>query len=192
MERFRYGTKEIIATLAGAALFVFAEWIEGYFIANGVVSPKLYEWVQLRVLVVAIVAAFFGPVSGLFCGVGGDLLINVMYESVISYPEVIVLGLYGLLVGYYYCRMHSDPAEFCAATFVDFNVVQIAVAIFCSMFTVPMLRFLFEGANLYHSVEIGAKSTVGNSVITGIICPVIMAIVSKVKKARKKDGVLGT
>ena len=191
MEKFRFGTKETIATLCALALFVLVEWLEVMMIESGSISPGIYEWVQPRVLVVAAAAVFFGPVAGVFCGVGGDLLINVMFEEAISYPEVMTLGIYGLFMGMYYGKMHYDPAKFSAREWLDFNAIQIFAGIFCSMFFVPMIKFFIENANIYDSVRIGGRSAFGNSVLIGIVLPIAMAIVSAVKRrsnAKRRKG----
>ena len=174
MERFRYGTKETIATLIGLACFVLAEWIQMRLAGRGIIAPGVYQWVQLRVLVIAIVAVFFGPLCGVFTGLGGDLLINVIFESRISYPEVIVLGVYGLFMGLYYGRIHFNRKGFTARDFVDFNAIQIFAGLFCSLFMVPMLLHFLEGVEVTKGVLIGAKSVFGNSVAVGTVVPIIM------------------
>ena len=192
MEKFRFGTKETVATLCGLALFVIAEWIEVTMISKGIIPAGIYQWVQLRVLVVAAVAVFFGPVSGVFCGVGGDLPINVIFEAVISYPEVMVLGIYGIFMGMYYGKMHYEPAKFGPREWVDFNAVQIFAGIFCALFFAPMTKYFIERVSIYDSVRVGAKSALGNSVLIGLILPIAMAIVGVVKrkeeaKSRQSD-----
>ena len=192
MERFRFGTKETIATLCGIALFVIAEWLEVMMISRGIIPHSVYEWVQPRVLVVAATAVFFGPVAGVFCGVGGDLLINVIFEAVISYPEVIVLGIYGLFMGLYYGKTHYDPARFGAREWVDFNAIQIFAGIFCAMFFVPLMKFFIEGANIYDYVRGGGRSAFGNSILIGLVLPIPMAIVGAVKRRNNAKRPMGT
>ena len=184
MSRLRFGAKEIIATLSGCALFVLVEWIEKTLIANSQIPGEFYFWVQLRVLVIAIAAVFFGPISGMMCGLGGDLLVNAMFESYISYPEVLVLGLYGLIMGAYYGSRHYDSRHFTPVDFMDFNAVSIVTGIFCAMFFVPLARFFIERAGIGESILMGARSVIGNSILIGIVCPVIMAIVCAVRRHR--------
>ncbi len=174
MEKFRYGTKETIATLIGLACFVLAEWLQMKLAGRGVIPPNVYSWVQLRVLVIAIVAVFFGPLCGVFTGLGGDLLINVIFESRISYPEVIVLGVYGLFMGLYYGRIHFNRKGFTARDFVDFNAIQIFAGLLCSLFMVPILLHFLEDVDVIKGVMIGAKSAFGNSVAVGTVVPIIM------------------
>ena len=174
MERFRYGTKETIATLIGLACFVLAEWLQMILADRGILSANLYGWVQLRVLVIAIVAVFFGPLCGVFTGLGGDLLINVIFESKISYPEVIVLGVYGLFMGLYIGRIHFNRKGFTVRDFVDFNAIQIFAGLFCSLFMIPMLLHFIEDIDVTRGVMIGAKSAFGNSVAVGTVVPIIM------------------
>lgn len=186
MEKFRYGSKEIIATVAGAVLIVAARYLHVFLLSSGIMSAKAGEWFQMSVPVIAIVAVFFGPVSGLLCGVGGVLLVNVIFETSISYPSVIVLGLYGFILGLYFGKMHYDPADFSLRTIIDFNAVQITSGILVAMLLLPLLLFLMTNQSLYESVYLGAKQTVGNAVIVGILCPAIMFAVSLVKGRQKK------
>ena len=108
MNKIRYGTKEIIATIVGCAVFILAQWLEIYLINEKILPEDTYSWVQFRVLGVAIVSVFFGPVSGVLCGLGGDLLVNLVFDPFISYPEVLSVGLYGLFIGLYYGKYHFD------------------------------------------------------------------------------------
>lgn len=184
MENFRYGIKEIIVTVCGAALFVLVEWLQMSLIAQGRIPVESYEWVQLRVLVVATTAVLSGPVAGVLCGLCGDLLINTIFETVISYPEVVILGVYGLFMGLYFGKYHYPRSRFTARDFVDFNAIQLLAALFCSMFFMPLFRFLIEDVSLYSGVTTGAKSVAGNSIVIGIICPVIMAIEVAIRNAQ--------
>ncbi len=186
MERFRYGTKETIATLCGMACFVLVEWLQMVLAGRGIIPVGLYEYLQLRVLVIAVVAVFFGPLCGVFAGLGGDLLINVLFESSISYSEVLVLGIYGLFMGLYMGRIHLRNGYFTVRDFVDFNAIQIFAGIFCSMFLIPMLLLCVEGIDVYRGVMIGAKSVLGNSIAVGIVVPILMAIAASIRNRGSK------
>ena len=181
---FRYGTKEIIATLLGTALFVLAEWFERYLIGIGMIPAFTYEWVQFRVPVVTLVAILFGPFSGMICGLGADLIINSIFEPAISYPEVIVFGVYGFMMGIFHSREHGRSEQFTSRQFLDLNALQIGSGIFCSMFVLPFANFMIYDANIYDTVTIGAKSAAGNSLLTGVICSVIMAIRSVIHQTK--------
>ena len=184
MEKLRYGTNEVIATVGCAVLFVLGQWLEMTLIERGIIPPQVYEWVQLRVLAVAIAAVFFGPISGLLCGLGGDLMINVIFESVISYPEVIVLGLYGFLLGFYFGKMHYVKKNFTPVVFADFTVIHVLIGILCTLFVVPLAKFMLEDVTIRDGVSLGVKSLTGNSILVGTICPVIMAVVGAIKTRR--------
>ncbi len=188
---FSYGLKEILATLLGVAAFVFAEYVELYYIRTGAFPAQTYEWVQFRVLIVAVVAVFFGPFCGVLCGLGGDILINSMFEPVISYHEVIALGLYGFFMGYYHRRTHRSIKQFTTREFLDFNALQIVTGIFCAMFVVPFVKFLLSNANINDSVTVGAKSVAGNSILVGAVCSITMAVISavyQIKAEKAEDG----
>ncbi len=185
MEKFKYGTKETVATLLGIAFFVLAEWGQMNLARGGIIPDWTYAWVQLRVLVIAIVSVFFGPICGLFSGLGGDLIVNILFESSISYPEVVILGIYGLFMGLYYGRYHF-PKEFSFRDFLDYNAIQIFAGIFCGLFVLPLMLFFIEDIPIYSGVTIGAKSTLGNSILVGVVVSVIMAVYGGISKKRSK------
>lgn len=186
MEKIRYGTKDIIATLAGAVAFLLLNWLELYLIEAKILPADTFSWVQLRVVAVAVVAIFFGPISGAICGLGGDLLVNAIFDPFISYPEVLSLGLYGLLVGTYYGRWHYNRRGFTPRDFVDFNAVSVMAGIVCAEFFVPLAAFFFESRDIYESLQTGAKSVVGNSILVGIVCSVLMGVVVGVRGRRMR------
>ncbi len=178
MDRFRYGTKEIIATLAGVILMVIARYAQFLLLSGGVVSPGLFEWLIPSVPVVTLAAALFGPITGLLCGVAGNLLISALFLTYIDYPNMVAFGLYGFFVGLYFGKMHYDYKVFSGRTFFDFNVVQILAQIFCGLFFLPMVRFLFEGVSLYDEMIRGAKLVIGNILLIGLFCSFVLAMVS--------------
>ena len=177
-ERFKYGTKEIIATVSGCFLMVCVRWLETYLLNAGVIDEQILGWFMLKLLVVAIAAVFFGPISGCITGLGGELLIGVVFGGDVNYIELTVLGFYGFVLGLYFGKMHYDRRRFSSRTFVDFNAIQIMLGIICIMFLVPMMEFMIKDVDLNEAVVAGAKRTVGSLVIVGLVCPVIMMAVS--------------
>ena len=189
MNRLRFGTKEILATIGGCAAVVFLQWLEMYFMRKSVLPAEAYHWVQLRVPVVAAIAVFFGPISGVLCGLGGELLVSTLFDPFLGYPEVLALGLYGFFVGLYYGKLHYDIRHFSPRDFMDFNAVSIIVGLFCSMFFIPLAKFLVDNGDIYDSIAYGAKSIVGNSVVVGIMVPILMGLVSYIYGLHRRRGI---
>ena len=179
-ERFKYGTKEIIATVSGCFLMVCVRWLESYLLKAGVIDEQILDWVMLKLLVVAITAVFFGPISGCITGLGGQLLIGVIFGGDISYDVLLVLGFYGFVMGLYFGKMHYDRKNYTMRTFVDFNAVQIMLGIICLLFLIPMSDFMIKDMDLNDGVVTGAKRLVGSILVIGTICPAIMMTVSAV------------
>ena len=177
MKKTSFGTKEIIATLFAVALICAERALEVHMISEGIADPQIFEWIRLRALVVVIAAVFFGPISGAMSAVGGTLLINILFEESIIYPEIFALGLYGLFMGFYFGKLHYDPKHFSFRDFIDFNAIHILAGIFVGMFLIPMLQFLINDMDLYDGVISGTKRTIGTSVVVGLVCPFIMLIV---------------
>ena len=187
-EKFRYETKEIIATLIGVALAVATHRLETMLFSPAGDTAQIFSLIHLRVLVTALTGVFFGPVTGLLVGTGGALLINVLADTPIIYTDIAALGLYGFFIGLYFGKNHYDPDDFSARTIVDFNAVQLLAAIFCDMLLLPLLSFLFYKVSLLSSVVTGAKRVVINSVIVGLVCPLVMGIVYLIRRGRKRAG----
>ena len=186
MEKYRYGTKEIIATILGVGIFVASIPLERLLASAGAVPALVFNWITFRVLIVAIVAVFFGPICGILVGAGGNLLVFKIFESSIVYPEVIVLGLYGFTLGWYYGKRHLDLKRVTSQTILDFNAVQIMVSILFVLFLSPLLHFLFEGEGVYDAVAASARWTAGGCVLVGIVGSILICVVSLITRSRQK------
>ncbi len=182
MEKLRYGTKEIIATICAVILIIASRWAEISFfpLAEGVFG--LSDWVMLRVLVVSVAAVFFGPATGLIGGLSGDLLINMVFGQAIDYIDMTAMGLYGLFLGLYFGKTHFNIRRVDIHSVIDFNVVQLLAGVFLTLFFIPMLKFLTGAPDLNTAIISGARYAVGNALLVGIVCPLIMCIVSAVAK----------
>ena len=181
MDRFKYGTKEIIATALGAVLVAVTQYIQTSLITGEVISAQVLSHMSMGILAVALVAVFFGPISGCLAGCGGLLLASAILEVPVDYLVLIVLGAYGFFLGLYFGKLHYDMKVFTFRTFLDFNAIQIMTMIVCCMFVIPLVSFIANDTNLYDEVVRGAGRTVGNCFLVGIICPAAMLIVSLIK-----------
>ena len=185
MENIKFGTREIVAMVTGVALFAAARLLENYIFSKGILPESLAGWSGLGLLIIATSAAFFGPVCGMLCGIGGDLIIRALFGSSVRFLELFTLGLYGLLIGIFYGRLQGNRYRFGIREFVDFNVIQILVGITCGIFIVPLGRFMIDGSDLSESIVYGTQRTLGVSVMVGVILPVMMFIVSRKSSGRK-------
>lgn len=178
IDKFKYETKEIISTIVGVVLIVCTRMFEMYLASARLVPEGAFEWVWLRTVIVAVAAMFFGPVSGLLCGMGGDLLIGVLFMPGIDYLEIFSMGLYGFVIGLYFGRTHFDPAHISGKQYIDLVVTHVITGIFVAVFFVPLVSFLFGNAELVGAVIAGVKLTVGNSIAVSLVCSVIMLVIS--------------
>lgn len=185
MENIKFGTREIVAMVTGVALFAAARLLENYIFSKGILPESLAGWSGLGLLIIAASAVFFGPVCGMLCGIGGDLIIRALFGSSVRFLELFTLGLYGLLIGIFYGRLQGNRYRFGIREFVDFNVIQILVGITCGIFIVPLGRFMIDGSDLSESIVYGTQRTLGVSVMVGVILPVMMFIVSRKSSGRK-------
>lgn len=185
MENIKFGTREIVAMVTGVALFAAARLLENYIFSKGILPESLAGWSGLGLLIIAASAVFFGPVCGMLCGIGGDLIIRALFGSSVRFLELFTLGLYGLLIGIFYGRLQGNRYRLGIREFVDFNVIQILVGITCGIFIVPLGLFMIDGSDLSESIVYGTQRTLGVSVMVGVILPVIMFIVSRKSSGRK-------
>ena len=188
MDRFRYGTKEIIATMVSCILIAFVKYAEERMLSGGILSEQVLSRMSFGVLIVAVAAVFFGPVSAALSGFGGVLLTSLILGGDIDYLILLILGIYGFSLGLYFGRMHYDPRKFTYRTILDFNAILIIEMIICCMFIIPLLRFMINDTDLYEEITIGAQRTVGNCLLTGVICPVIMLVASLILKERSRKA----
>lgn len=186
MSKIVYGVREIIASILGAFLFTFAEWAERYLISTGIIGNAFYDWVQFGILILTLTATLYGPVAGIICGVGGGLLLNVMSLASLSFPVVVSLGLFGLIMGGFYDKFKIRAGEFGGREYFDFAALSLFAEIASTVMVMPMLAFMIYGDNLFDTITMGVKSLVGNSVVTLVICGVILGIISFLVKCFKE------
>lgn len=177
MKRIRFGTKEIVALVLGVVLFAGIRVIENYLYTRKIMPSDVYSWVSPGLIVIAAIAVFYGPACGMLCGIGGNLIVRALFGSSVGYLELFTLGLYGLLIGIYFRRLHNRHDGSALREVVDFNVIQVLVGIICGIFVIPLGRFLIDGTGINEAIVNGTKSTVGVSVMAGVILsPIILAV----------------
>ncbi len=185
MNKTRFGTKEIIASVVGTMLFAGIRILEDYLFSKGIIQPEIAVWIGLGVPVLAAVALFFGPVCSVLCAIGGELISRAILGTSVRYLELFTLGLYGLLIGVFFGKLHNRNYRFGIRDVIDFNVIQMLAGIICGMFILPLGQFMIDGRGINEAIVIGGKKTVGISVTVGVILSVAMFIVSLVTSGRK-------
>ena len=186
MNKLRFGTKEVVAVIAATIIYVLVEAFERYLIGQGLLAEPVLDWVRIRVLMVIVVAAMFGPIVGVVCGVGGALLVNVIFYGYISYSEVVTYALSGYLVGRYYDKLGVLNGEFKGIALVDFNAIQILTHIVCSILFLPLFLFATENELLGTTIVLGVKNAIGAIIETCVLGTPILYIVSKsLKKSHR-------
>lgn len=184
MNKIRFGTKEIIAVIVVIALYVISEWGERYLIGCGLISTAVLDWVKIRVLIVVVSSAIFGPIVGIICGVGGALLVDMMYYSNVRYGEIIAYAMNGYIIGRYRDIFGVLKGEFRGIKLLDFNIIQLLCMIVGAVLFLPLFFFITENANMRESIVIGTKSAVGCFALTGTVGTCILYIISKIRGYR--------
>lgn len=186
MNKYRFGTKEVVAVIVTIVLYVLLEALERYLITCGVLNDYVLDWIRFRVVVTIISAAIFGPIVGVISGLGGALLVDVMFYDYISYSEVITYAISGYLIGRYYSKFNVLAGKFKGMAILDFNIIQVLNHIVCSILFVPLFRFITENENLNDAIVLGAKNAVGAMIGTGIIGTFVMWFVSNKMRDKHK------
>jgi len=178
MGEYRFGSKEVIAVILGTLLYVGAEWLERNLITNGIIAGEILNWVRIRIFIVSIIAAVYGPVVGMICGVGGAVLVCELFLVPDMPMEAFIYGLYGYLMGRFANRFYVLDGQFRGIAIFDFNVVQVFANTICSIMIAPLILFLVNGTNLYESIELGEMNAVGSIVLIGVIGTIGMHFIS--------------
>ena len=93
--KYKLGNVEIIATVVGIIGFVIVSMLFGVPDFKSVPSVTTYACV----LWLTLVAAIYGPYTGLMTGVIGTGLARVVFGNSIVYVGMIIMGMYGFLIG---------------------------------------------------------------------------------------------
>lgn len=178
----KFGTEEVISIIITTALYVIMDWVQQYLVMAGILSASSYDYFKFRVLIITLVAVIYGPILGVVVAIGGTLLVNVAFYGYISYAEVGVYVIDAIVLGCCSDTLGVLNGRFTRRKVVDFNMLQMVINIFCSMFMAPFFLFLTEGMNLNEAVNRGAKSAVGNIIGTGIFGTIILIITNSIVK----------
>ena len=186
MKKVDFGTKEVSAVVIAIVLYVIVEVVQRQLIGYEVISAELMDWVRLRILIVIVAAAIFGPIVGVLCGVGGAVLVNVIFYGYVSIGEVITYALCGYLMGRYYDKLAVLEGKFKGISLIDFNAIQVMDNIVCSILFVPLFLMMFDNMKLNDAIMLGFENAVGAIIMTALLGTPCLYLVGKLASVNSK------
>ncbi|HOO28095.1 MAG TPA: ECF transporter S component [Lachnospiraceae bacterium] len=195
--RYRLGIKEISATVFGSVAFI---GISMFLLKHD--CGKLSEYYfQIRLLLLTVMSALFGPIAGVLIGAGGSELSDMLIFGRASYISVLAFGTYGLFIGKYAKYYGIRDGLFNRHSAAAFNVIQMLSSMIIWGFIVPLLTFLANKQDLLEAEMAGLETTMFNAAAVCLVCtPVFWLIdqgmrlnrkrIDRKKKSKKDDGIL--
>lgn len=179
MNKIKFGTREVIAAIVSIAIYIIVDCIQRYAVQIGLMAEHSYHFFKLRVLVVTVSAALFGPFVGVIVAIAGAVIITVMFSGNVIIVEMLAYAINGLFIGYYSDKFGVMEGEFKRIKILDYNVVQFIANSFCSAIFSPLLMFVVYNEELMLSLKKGVESCIGNVIGSGILGTAILVIISK-------------
>ena len=112
--------KTVVAIGIGAALFFVLNRFAG--IPTGIPNVNL----SFGYAILAVFAAIFGPIAGLFIGFIGHMLVDLTFGWGVWWSWVISSGILGCAIGFFFLLYKIQQGGFGIKEAVIFNIVQIA------------------------------------------------------------------
>lgn len=172
-EMFKFGTKKIVATGIGAALFMVV-----------FMFVKIPSWVpetnfQAAYGLGAMLAALFGPIAGFLIQFIGHAFSDAIQYGSPWWSWVIASGISGFIFGLAFKRTGVESGEFTGKGLLVFNLIQIVGNLIAWLIVAPILDILIyaEPANLVFTQ--GAVAALMNIISCGVLGSVLMLAWSK-------------
>ena len=181
MKKTIFSTKTIVAIGIGAAVFLILAKFAA--IPTGIPNTTI----QTSYAFLALISVLFGPIAGLFVGLFGHALNDLISYGSIWWSWVITSAFVGLGIGLFYKSFSVEDGEFGRSKIVTFNVVQIVVQGIAWFVVAPVLDILIyaEPANKVFTQGIVAGLwNIGTVAVLGTI------LLSAYAKTRTKKGSL--
>ena len=181
MNKSIFSTKTIVAIGIGTALFV----ILGRFasIPTGIPNTSI----QTNYAFLALVASIFGPIAGLFIGLIGHTLQDVISYGSVWWSWVFSSAVVGLGIGLFYNQFKVQDGQFGVKKIVIFNIVQAGVQAIAWFLVAPVLDILIYAEPANKVFTQGIIAGLGNIVTVGVLGTFLLVAYAK---TRTKKGSL--
>ncbi len=178
---FSFGTKTIVATALGAALFM----VLSMFVKIPTFVPNTE--VQTSYGVCSFFAALFGPIAGALIAFIGHALSDAVSYGSVWWSWVIASAFSGFVYGFAFSRLKVDEGVFTGKDIATFNIIQVIGNAIAWIVIAPVLDIVMYGepANLVFTQ--GAVAALSNAISCAVIGTLLLFIYSK---TRAKKGSL--
>ena len=165
---FKFGTRKIVATGIGAALFMVL-----------FMFVKIPSWVpetqfQTAYALGSLMAVLFGPIAGFLIQFIGHALSDAIQYGSPWWSWVIASGVSGFIFGLAFRRTGIHEGVFKAKGIITFNVIQIIGNLVAWLVVAPVLDILIyaEPVNLVFTQ--GAVAALMNIISCGVLGSLLM------------------
>lgn len=177
----KFSVKTIVAIGIGAALF----FVLSSYVA--IPTPVPNTKISLQYGVISVMAMLFGPLAGLFMGLIGHFLGDLVSGWGVWWSWVAGSAFFGLAMGWVGKKVLLDEGDFGVKGAVIFNVAQAVAHLIAWGFIAPCLDILIYSEPASKVFLQGAVGSISNIISTAIIGTLLcMAYVA----ARPKTGSL--
>lgn len=170
---FKFGTRKIVATGIGAALFMVL-----------FMFVKIPSWVpetqfQTAYALGSLMAVLFGPIAGFLIQFIGHALSDAIQYGSPWWSWVIASGISGFVFGFAYKRTGVDTGEFKTKGIITFNIIQVVGNVIAWLVVAPVLDILIyaEPTNLVFTQ--GAVAALMNIISCGVLGTLLIFAWSK-------------
>ena len=181
MNKSIFSTKTIVAIGIGTALFV----ILGRFAAIPTGIPNTS--IQTNYAFLALVASIFGPIAGLFIGLIGHTLQDVISYGSVWWSWVFSSAFIGLGIGLFYKQFKVQDGQFGAKKIVLFNIIQAGVQAVAWFLVAPILDILIYAEPANKVFTQGIIAGLSNIITVGVLGTFLLVAYAK---TRTKKGSL--
>lgn len=181
MKKSVFSTKTIVAIGIGAAIF----FILSRFVAipSGIPDTNI----NTSYAFLALISIVFGPIAGLFAGLIGHALTDMLMWGSVWWSWVVVSGFIGLGIGVFFKQFNIENGEFGKSKIIQFNIVQVVIQAIGWFLIAPILDILIYAEPANKVFTQGFFAGISNIVTVGIIGTILLAAYAK---TRTKKGSL--
>lgn len=175
MKQSVFNTKTIVAIGIGTALFfVLARFV---IIPTGIPNTEI----QTSYALLSLISAVFGPIAGFFVGIIGHALKDITAYGSAWWSWVIVSGLTGLGIGFFFNKFKITAGEFKTKQIISFNIVQVIVQLIGWGLVAPVLDILIYAEPANKVFTQGLVAGFWNIISVGVIGTLLLIAYAKTR-----------
>ncbi len=165
---YKFGTRELVATALGAALF--------FVLFSYVKIPSFIPNTSIHTAygVAAFFAVVFGPISGGIIGLFGHFLSDTILWGGAWWSWVIASGFAIFITGLCWRKINIEDGEFGKKEIIIFNVFQAIGHIVAWLLIAPVLDIIIYAEPASKVFAQGVFASISNAISCGVIGTLIL------------------